>query len=293
MSTNKGLGRGFDALIPSDFAEDSFDPMFGAAANTSDLRTILLDQIQPDGNQPRRHFDEASLEELSQSIREHGVLQPIVVRPHEGNFMIVAGERRWRASRRAGLTKIPALVRTPSAQQKLELSLIENLQRQELSAIETAGAYLILRDQFNLTLEQIGQRVGGKSVSTISNTMRLLRLPESVRAAIADGRLKEGQARPLVDVDNELTERILPRIISEGWSSRAIEQYIAQLKSVPRGNTKPSLINPLTYKSDTKKLENRLHAPVVIRATAKGSGQIVIRFRDQKDFERINNLLDK
>ena len=294
MSTKKGLGRGFDSLIPSDLMDESFDPASGVIGGSSDLRAIKLDQIIPDVNQPRRHFDESSLEELAQSIREHGVLQPIVVRPHQGGYMIVAGERRWRASQRAGIDKIPALVRTPSAQQKLELSLIENLQRQELSAVETARAYMVLRDQFNLTLDQIGQRVGGKSVSAISNTLRLLRLPENVQEALADGRLKEGQARPLVDVDGAIIDSILPRIISEGWSSRAIEQYIVQLKNAKKNkSTKTLHEDPHVYRQDIVRLEKRFGTPVSVRSSARGSGQIVIRFRDQKEFERISKLLDK
>jgi ParB family chromosome partitioning protein len=184
-----GLGRGFESLIPTELLDESFDPTAKQDEQISDLRHIKLSEIIADPDQPRRSFDDVSLEELSASIKEHGILQPIVVTPHEGKYMIVAGERRFRAAGRAGVDKVPALVRTLSNQHKLELSLIENLQRRDLNPLETATAYLKLRDQFNLTLDQIGHRVGGKSVAAISNTLRLLRLPESVRDASCSWRM--------------------------------------------------------------------------------------------------------
>jgi ParB family chromosome partitioning protein len=222
-SSKKGLGRGFESLIPIDLLDESFDPTATQDEQVSELRQIKLSEIVTDPDQPRRQFDEASIEDLAESIRQHGILQPIVVTPHGNGYQIVAGERRFRASRLAGLDKIPALVRTLSGQHKLELSLIENLQRRDLNVLETATAYMKLRDQFNLTLEQIGQRVGKKSVSTVSNTLRLLRLPQTVRTALAEGKVSEGQVRPLVGLDEALIETILPRIIGEEWSSRQTE----------------------------------------------------------------------
>ena len=159
------------------------------------------------------------------------MLQPIVVAPDKQGYKIVAGERRFRASQRAGLEKIPALVRTLSSQHKLELSLIENLQRSDLNPLETATAYLKLRDQFNLTLEEIGQRVGGKTSAAISNTLRLLRLPASARDAIVAGDIREGQARPLIGLPESVVDEIIPRIIKEGWSARAIESYVRRQKA--------------------------------------------------------------
>ena len=182
MSAKKtGLGRSFASLIPTELLDESFDPTAEQDEHVSDLRHIKLADIVADPDQPRRQFDDVSLDELAVSIREHGILQPIVVTPHQGKFMIVAGERRYRATERAGLDKIPALVRTLSNQHKLEVSLIENLQRRDLNPLETATAYLKLRDQFNLTLDEIGDRVGGRSSATISNTLRLLRLPAAAR----------------------------------------------------------------------------------------------------------------
>lgn len=293
MSAKKGLGRSFDSLIPTELLDESFDPTAAQDDKISELRNIKLDQITPDADQPRRAFDEAALEELAASIREHGVLQPIVVTLRGGNYQIVAGERRYRAAKMAGLDKIPALVRTLSDQHKLELSLIENLQRRDLNPLETATAYLKLRDQFNLTLDEIGQRVGGKSVSTISNTMRLLRLPDSVKEALQEGRLREGQARPLVNADPDVIEGILPRILKEEWSARRIEQFIVQLKksaSSPIENQRKK-IQDVPYEKDTQRLVKRLSTDVSVKTNAKGAGQIVIKFKSERDFHRIQKLL--
>lgn len=294
MSAKKGLGRGFSSLIPTELLDESFDPTADQDEKVSELRHIKLNEISADPEQPRRIFDEEALEEMSQSVKRHGILQPIVVTPKNGAYIIVAGERRYRASKMAGLEKIPAIVRTLSNQHKLELSLIENLQRRDLNPLETATAYLKLRDQFNLTLDEIGQRVGGKSVSAISNTMRLLRLPESVQKAIVSGKLREGQARPLVNLDPHLVEEILPRILNEEWSSRRIEQFIVQVKkagSVPADEIPKEKITDTPYKKDTERLVKRFATDVSVRTNAKGAGQIVIRFKDDSDFQRIQKLL--
>ena len=295
----RGLGRGFDSLIPAELLDESFDPTADQDDRISDLRQIKLAEIMPDPTQPRRVFDEALLDELAESIRVHGVLQPIVVTPdNKGKYVIVAGERRYRAATKAGLEKIPALVRTLSDQHKLELSLIENIQRQNLNAIETATAYLKLRDQFNLTLEQIGQRVGGKSPSAVSNTLRLLRLPEVARQAVVDGKLSEGQVRPLISLDEAQIADILPKIIQEEWSARRIEQYLAILKRTEASDAAQQAAKaqrpapPPQYTAASQRFEQQLSAPVQIRGNRRGAGQIVIRFTSDDDFERIIGLLE-
>jgi ParB family chromosome partitioning protein len=294
VSVKKGLGRGFDSLIPTEFFDESFDPTASEDDRVSELRNIKLDQISADPEQPRRNFDETALDELTTSIKEHGILQPIVVTPQAGGYVIVAGERRFRAAKKAGLDKVPALVRTLTNQHKLELSLIENLQRRDLNVLETATAYLKLRDQFNLTLEQIGQRVSGKSVSAISNTLRLLRLPVSVRMALTEGKLTEGQARPLVNLDPTVINEILPVILKEDWSARKIEQFLVQSKS---DNKEPSIhrissASGTQYENHTKQLSLKLKADVKVKTNIKGSGQIVISFTNEDDFQRIQKLLN-
>lgn len=291
MSAKKtGLGRGFDSLIPTELLDESFDPTAGQDETISDLRSIKLSEISPDPDQPRRQFDVGGIDELTQSIALHGVLQPIVVTPAKTGYQIVAGERRYRAATQAGLDKIPALVRTLSGQHRLELSLIENLQRQDLNVMETATAYLKLRDQFNLTLEDIGTRVGGKSPSSVSNTLRLLKLPEGVRQALAGGQISEGQARPLIGQRDDIIQEVLPRIISEGWSARKIEQYIVQLKGMPQSHGRAVEATP--YRTETARLQKRFKTDVAVKTNTRGAGQIVIRFKNADEFARIEKLLD-
>ncbi|AKM80813.1 TPA: ParB/RepB/Spo0J family partition protein [Candidatus Saccharibacteria bacterium] len=295
MSVKKGLGRGFASLIPTELLDESFDPTAAQDEQISELRHIKLSEIVADPEQPRRHFDEVSLDEMAASIKEHGILQPIVVTPYQGSYQIVAGERRYRASQLAGLDKIPALVRTLSGQHKLELSLIENLQRRDLNVLETATAYLKLRDQFNLTLDQIGERVGGKSVSAISNTLRLLRLPEVVRQAIADGKLREGQARPLIGLDETIILEVLPQILKEEWSARKIEQFIVTLKKgQQQASDKPPAeqVTRSLREKETKQLARRFATDVKIRTNTRGAGQIVIAFKSEEEFSRIQKMLD-
>lgn len=293
MSAKKGLGRSFDSLIPTELLDESFDPTSDQDDRVSDLRYIKLSEIVPDPDQPRRVFDEDLLDELAESIKEHGVLQPIVVAPDKNGYKIVAGERRFRASQKVGLEKIPALVRTLSSQHKLELSLIENLQRSDLNPLETATAYLKLRDQFNLTLEEIGQRVGGKTAAAISNTLRLLRLPVSARDALVAGDIREGQARPLIGLSEEVVDEIVPRIIKEGWSARAIESYARRQKTegAARGKTRQAPPRKPRYQKEQTHFAERFKTPVEVRTNRRGSGQIVISFQDHAEFERISKLL--
>lgn len=295
MSTKKyGLGRGFESLIPTDILDETFDPTAEQDEQVSDLRYIKIDEIQADPQQPRRQFDEVALSELADSIRRYGIVQPLVVTPSKQGYQIVAGERRYRAAKLAGLEKVPALVRTLNAQRKLELSLIENLQRRDLNILETATAYLKLRDQFNLTLDEIGHRVGGRSVSSVSNTLRLLKLSKSARLALSAGKLREGQARPLIGLDGAIVDELVPRIIKEEWSARRIEQFIVQLK---RGNAQvtPSKARPITdtpYQDDTVRLEKRLATNISVRTNTRGAGQIVIKFKNDADFQRIKKILE-
>jgi ParB family chromosome partitioning protein len=291
----KGLGRGFDSLIPTDFLTESFDVTTTADAKQSDLRYVKTTSVAPDSEQPRRYFEESALDELAASIAEHGILQPLVVSPAKGGkdgYVIIAGERRWRAAGIAGLQKVPVLVRTPSDQHRLELSLIENVQRRDLSPLETAAAYQRLKDQFNLSLEAIGQRVGGKSMSAVSNTIRLLNLPTSAKKALVEGNLTEGQARPLLALaDNPNFDAIVTRIVEEGWSSRRIEQYVSGLKKAG-AHVRIAVPAPARYEHFSKSLTKTLSAKVTIKKVASG-GKVVINFKDDADLERIQSLLDK
>jgi len=288
---SRGLGRGFESLIPTDLLDDSFDTTKHIDEQVSELKTLNISEVTADPDQPRRTFDQDALNELADSVKEHGVLQPIIVTKHNGGYQIVAGERRFRASQIAGLTTIPALVRSMTGQNKLEVSLIENLQRRDLNTIEIATSYQKLRDQFNLTNEAIGKRVN-KSQSAVQNTMRLLKLPKSVRELIAEGKLTEGQARPLISWDEEFVLAVVPRIIAEEWSARKVEQYVVNARN---GKTQPKeqtvKDNESRHEQKIVTLRSRLKTDVNIRVNNKGAGSIVIKFTDEKDLDRLQKLL--
>lgn len=292
MAQKKGLGRSFDSLLPSELLNEAFDPTAGEDEKISELRQVDVDDIFPDSDQPRRSFDELALGELASSIREHGVLQPLVVVASKGRYQIVAGERRWRASKKAGIKKVPVLVRTLSAQHRLEISLIENLQRRDLNSLETATAYLKLRDQFNLKLEEIGARVGGRSVASVSNALRLLHLPENAKEALIDGKISEGHARQILALDNKSAQDdLLKHVIKEGWSVRRAEQFVIGYKKGQGSDKKSSAVrSTLTETSLTKDLSKQLSTTVKIKTTAKG-GQLIINFKDDTDLKRINKMI--
>ncbi len=225
----RGLGRGFESLIPTELFDDEFDPTAVEDKKSSELKQLKLTDIVRDEEQPRHEFDPEALEALAASIKEHGVLQPIVVTKEEGKYKIVAGERRWRAAKIAGLEKIPAIIRTLDSQNRLELSIIENAQREDLNAIELATAYAKLATQFNLSAEDIAAKVG-KSEQTIQNTLRLLNLPDEAKKIMVKEKLTEGVMRPLVSRDEATIKKVLPKIVKEGWTARKVERYFAETK---------------------------------------------------------------
>lgn len=286
--TARGLGRGFESLIPTEVIEDEFDPTAPEDAQVSKLVELKLDDVEPDEEQPRRDFKPEQLETLAASIREYGVLQPIVVVKMDGKYRIVAGERRWRASKLAEMKKIPAIVRTLDDQNRLELSLIENVQREDLNAIETATAYAKLKNQFNLSTAEIGDRVG-KSESAVINTMRLLNLPESAKKMMVEKGLKEGQMRPLVTADPEVIERVLPRIVAEDWSARKVEQYMVAVKAGRQ--VRKQTIGKDKYDELTERVAKRLKTGVRVRVSARGTGDLMIKFNNEKELEEICSKL--
>ena len=278
-----GLGRGFESLIPTEF-DDDFDSEFDVTAKEdkkeSDLKKIPISEIIRDKEQPRKEFDPEALEALANSIKEHGVLQPLVVVKEDGKYKIVAGERRWRASKLAGLTEVPAIVRTLEAQERLEISIIENAQREDLNAIEMATAYAKLKAQFNLNEEEIADRVG-KSKSAVVNTMRLLNLPDDAKKAMVEHKLTEGVMRPLIGAEPELIEKILPKIIEEGWTARRVEKEMAEKKK----------------KSSVKAVKASVYAKQETALSKKYSANFRVRGRSItitcKTDDELKNLLEK
>ena len=225
----KGLGRGFESLIPTDLIDEEFDLTAVEDKHESQLKQLKITDIIRDEDQPRRDFSPEAIEALAASIKEHGVLQPIVVTKEEGKYKIVAGERRWRAAKIAGLTKIPAIIRSLDSQNRLELSIIENAQREDLNPLELATAYAKLANQFNLTTADIAAKVGKSEVS-VQSYMRLLNLPDEAKRIMVEAKLTEGVMRPLVARDEATIKKILPKIVEEGWTARKVERYFANTK---------------------------------------------------------------
>ena len=282
----RGLGRGFDSLIPTDYVDEEFDVTAVEDAKSSKLRELKLTEVEPDEGQPRRHFGGTELEALAASIKEHGVLQPIVVVANEDKFTIVAGERRWRASKLAGLETIPAIVRTLTDQNRLELSLIENVQREDLNAIEIATAYAKLKTQFNLTSKQIAQKVG-KSESAVINTMRLLNLPDEAKRIMVEKGLPEGVMRPLVTVDPEIIAEVMPRLVEEEWSSRKVENFLTSLKSKGQAKHRGGKAVSSSYTDEANALTTKFDLPVEIRVSARGSGKVVLSFKNERELKKL------
>ncbi len=229
MGLSKGLGRGFESLIPTELVDEEFDLTAVEDKKSSELTELPLEDVVRDEEQPRQEFSAEAINALAASIKEHGVLQPIVVTKEDGKYKIVAGERRWRASKLAGLKKIPAIVRSLDSQNRLELSIIENAQREDLNAIELATAYAKLKNQFNLSTAEIATKIG-KSEVTVVGTLRLLNLPEEAKRIMVKEKLSEGVMKPLVAADEETIKKILPKIVEEGWTSRKVERYLSDNK---------------------------------------------------------------
>lgn len=296
MAAKKGLGRGFEALIPTDVLDETFDVTAQQDERTSELRYIKLSDIEPNPDQPRRVFDEDALDELAASVKEHGVVQPIVVTPSKNGFVIVAGERRWRAANMAELKKIPAIVRTMSAQHKLEMALIENLMREDLNPLEIGMSYLKLMNQFNMSTVDIGKRIG-RSHSMISNHIRLLKLPDFLKNALADGDITEGHARQLLVLgeDKSAQRYVLEKIKKDGWSVRKTEAYVIGYRSEKDTDAKTRRQQGAKLSTQetafTKSLAERIKLPVKNKATGHGSGQIIISYKTHEELERIEKTL--
>ena len=258
--------------------DDEFDPTFVEDERVSSLKEIPLNEIIRDEEQPRKNFDEEALNALADSIKANGVLQPIVVVKEGKKYRIVAGERRYRAAGIAKLKTIPAIVRTLDAQNRLELSIIENAQREDLNGIELATAYAKLKTQFNLTPKEIGKRIG-KSEASVVNTMRLLNLPEFAKKAMVEYGLTEAVMRPLIVLDEEKIKEVLPKIIEEGWTAKKVEDYLKAKKQKSSAKAvKESLNYDREQKFATKFSANK------VKITNKS---ITITFKNHKELEKL------
>ena len=286
MSTPKakksGLGKGFDTLIPKDFDRSLL------LDDHERVEKVPLDDVAPGTDQPRQHFDEEMLAELAQSITHYGILQPLVVMPAgKGTYTIVAGERRWRAARIAGLKKVPVIVRTTKQLERLEIALVENVQRVDLSPLEQAASIERLHQQFSMTYEAIAKRLG-KATSTVNNIVRLLQLPEAAQKALHECKISEGHARALLSLKDmpDKQEELLRAIQKYGWTVRQAEQFVTSIREGHQ-EAKATRERMRTQTPQTKNLSKKLGgAPVHIRRMAKG-GKIEIAFKTDQELESI------
>lgn len=286
------LGRGLDALISTEKV---------TTAGSGSINEVPISQIVPNPNQPRREFDPLALRELSDSIKELGIVQPITLRDQgDGTYLIIAGERRWRASQMAGLTHIPAYIRTVDDENMMEMALIENIQREDLNALEIALAYQHLLEQYDLTQERLSERVG-KNRSTITNYLRLLKLPATIQMGLKDRRLEMGHARALLSIDDpKLQIRAYNEIVEQGLSVHKVEEMVKELSE--GGSVKTSGGTRLKGRSTKVSEEYNIlkdslsrffQTKVQLTCSDKGKGKIVIPFANEREMERIIEILDR
>lgn len=281
------LGRGLDSLISMDDV-----PARGSSA----INDISLDQIAPNPDQPRSTFDESALEELAASIRELGIIQPLSLRKvGPGSYQIIAGERRFRAARLAGLHSVPAYIRTANDTELTEMALIENIQREDLNAIEIALTFRKLIDQYSLTQERLSERIGKKR-ATIANFLRLLRLPAEVQLGLRDKRVDMGHARALLSIDDPTKQlKLYNRIVKEGLSVRKVEEIAKALRegtevvaAVPKTKTDAG-----EYDLLSRHMSQRFETPVSFTCNKSGKGKITFSFKDEAELERLIAIFDK
>ena len=281
----KNLGRGLEALL-GEMNEDILNDELGAVKSSD---SIKIDQIKVSAFQPRKDFDEEAIKSLAASIKEKGVLQPLIVRRKDGEYELIAGERRLRASKEAGLTEVPVIVKELSDSEVLEIALIENLLRENLSAIEEANAYQSLMDKFSHTQERVASIVG-KSRSYIANTLRLLSLPEKVKQLVCEGKLSAGHARCLVGLDN--AEILADKIIKENLNVRQVEELVSRKKE-----DKPQKEKKQPKSSDLSDIEENLKKALGLRIkitpSKQGGGKVVLQYASVAELDMIINILEQ
>ena len=270
------LGRGLDALIPKEDKEH-------------DYTVASINEIKPNIFQPRKEFDEEAISQLASSIKEKGILQPLVVRKISGGYEIIAGERRWRAAQRAGITRVPIIIKEASDREVLEIALIENLQREDLNPIEEAVAYQQLIDEFELTHEDLSQQIG-KDRSTITNQIRLLKLPEEAKRALIAGEITSGHARAILSIESPAEAREALRAIQkQKLSVRKAEQLIQNISKRKKKDTKPGS-DDIYIRQITDELKRSLNTQVRI-VDKQGKGKIEIDYYSNDELERLTSIL--
>ncbi len=278
--SKKGLGRGLESLIPVETIQDG-----------ERVEMLSIAEIEPNRYQPRRDFDQEKLEELAESIRNHGVVQPIIVRPLRPGYELIAGERRWRAAQLAGLTEIPAVVRSLSDGEAMEIALIENIQRQDLNPIEEARAFQRLIAEFSLTQDEVAKRVA-RSRPQVTNTLRLLQLSPEIQEYVSRGTLSMGHARALLSLNLEQQTALVTRVIKEGLSVRQVEESVKRQQEAMATVTakQKRTADSGSYRRWENELKQRLSTQVRITRSGK-KGKIEVEFFSEDDLERILEIL--
>jgi ParB family chromosome partitioning protein len=279
----RGLGRGLSALIAT-----------GEGVGGLKFEELPVSAIRPNSRQPRKGFPEAGIKELAASIREVGILQPLVVRSTPAGFELIAGERRLRAAREAGLDRVPVLIRQAGENESMELALVENLQRENLSPLETAAAYQALMDGFGLSKDQLARRLG-KSRAAVTNTLRLVHLPESIQALLGEGRISEGHARALLGLeDEEQMTQLALRVAEEKLSVRRTEELVREMLADPHASSQPTserrASTPTQFNEASRLIHEAIELPVRVRSLKSG-GKVEIRFREPQQLEALVSLL--
>ncbi len=290
MEQRKGLGRGLASLIPVRREPPPVVTTLGGGGEGRGYRLLALSDIIPNPSQPRKFFDQKKIDELAASIREKGILQPLIVTKKEGRYELISGERRFRAARLVGLQQVPVVIREADASEILELALIENIQRQDLDPVEEAAAYYDLMDRFQYTQEQVAQKVG-RDRTTIANTLRLLRLPTKIKQLLQTGSLTEGHARALLGL-TEIEKQLYfaGRIAEEGWSVRELEKRITAQPSAVKQKRRE--LHPVSQKviQLLDGLRRRLGTQVRVVSSGK-KGKIIIEYYSEVDLDRIGQAL--
>lgn len=283
MSKKFALGKGLGALIPDD------DLLESENSNSEAILKIDINLIKANEDQPRKYFDEQKIYELSQSIKDHGIIQPLILKKSGERYVIIAGERRWRAAKLAGINEVPAILMDLSNRDVMEISLIENIQRQDLNPIEEAKAFYKLIKEFKLTHEELSLRIG-KSRAAITNTMRLMNLDERVQQYIIEGIISEGHGRVILSIeDKDIQYNIAQKVIDEGLSVRALEKLIKSLQNEEKSKKEKEQANPY-YKDITEKLEGLFGTKVIINSK-KNKGKIEIEYYSEDDLQRIIDIM--
>ena len=294
----RGLGKGLDSLIPNTIGESKGKADKGTGTENKNPETMVkLTAVEPNRDQPRKNFDEDALLELAESIKQFGLLQPILVQERDGYYEIIAGERRWRAAKIAGLKEVPVIIKNLTDQEIVEISLIENIQREDLNPIEEALAYKRLLEEFQLKQDEVAERVS-KSRTAVTNSMRLLKLCDGVQQMIIDDMLSTGHARALIPIeDQELQLQLAQRIFDEKLSVREVEKLVKSLlkpeHEKPKKETPPQNIQYI-YQDIENKLKEKFSRKVEIISKGKnGSGKIEIEFYSNDDLDRLIETLSK